>query len=1074
MLLCSAGLSLWGQAAGDTQLNPPSSKAAPKPKKNAQDKEAAPLTGGPAVLPNEAGIQPMKATTPIPVKGSTPTMDAWRGATIRAVEFKGVSAERLAPLPQLLPVQAGQPLDPEKIRNSLRRLYATGLYKTIAVEGYKTGNQVTIIFTGEIAYFLGRITVDGIKGDRLTSLLQRATRLNAGEPYTDAKAAQGTDRIRQTLETNGFFQSRIFTATTVDNEHQQVSLGYVVEQGKQARLGRVTVRGDSGMTAETFRKKGKLKNNSKITRNTVSNALGRLRKQYEKQNRLEANVRLESQEFEPPANHVNYNFQAERGPLVRILVEGVSLSKGKIKNLVPVYEEGAVDEDLLNEGNNRIRDYYQRQGYFDIKVTHTEHVIDPQHTVITFNVVPGPKHEVEAVTIAGNKYFSTDVIEPRLAVQPASLFIRHGIYSAALVDADVDTITALYEGNGFGNVKVTPEVTDTDDLPGSGKKLARLRVKYQIDEGVQQRIGKYTIVGAQKIPLASLTPLLNTQSGQPYSSLNITGDRDAVLTYYLSKGFSQAQVNVAQKPEAHNPNLIDVTMRVTEGDQIFISKVLTSGLHYTKPRTVDERILIHPGEPLNQSALLETQRKLYDLTLFNEVNAAVQNPAGDELRKNVLLQFTEARRWDIEYGAGFQAQTGNPSTNCNAITLVQLGINPNQNCNPNGNFGVSALVELDVSRINLGGTDRSISMKTLYGSLEQQATLIFTNPHIFNNPTLDLSLSGGYTNAQAVTTYAATILQSTLQLTQRPTKPTTLLYNYQFRRTKVNSATVQVSPELVPELTQAARVAGPGFTWVRDTRRPLALDAEGGTYNTVQEFLSDPKFSAQRAFDRLDATNNSYYAFGVKRWVLARSTRVAFIRTYGSPSEQLIPLPERLYGGGPQSLRGFAVNAAGPRDSITGFPIGGAGAFVNMTELRLPNPTLPYFGNSLGFVFFHDMGNVFTKGSDIWRSAIRIKQPHSYTCKDLSPTDQAATTTSNSIDQKGTCDFNDFSHAVGLGLRYHTPIGPVRVDFSYNLNPPIYPVILDYNNLGPNGQPGPAHVGQASHFNFFFSIGQAF
>jgi outer membrane translocation and assembly module TamA len=56
---------------------------------------------------------------------------------------------------------------------------------------------------------------------------------------------------------------------------------------------------------------------------------------------------------------------------------------------------------------------------------------------------------------------------------------------------------------------------------------------------------------------------------------------------------------------------------------------------------------------------------------------------------------------------------------------------------------------------------------------------------------------------------------------------------------------------------------------------------------------------------------------------------------------------------------------------------------------------------------------------------------------------------------------------VGAGVRYHTPVGPVRLDFSYNLNPPIYPIIIDYSG-------GPARVGQASHFNFFFSIGQAF
>src|SRR6202007_3230482 len=106
-------------------------------------------------------------------------------------------------------------------------------------------------------------------------------------------------------------------------------------------------------------------------------------------------------------------------------------------------------------------------------------------------------------------------------------------------------------------------------------------------------------------------------------------------------------VNLQQRSSPQDPNLIDVTMNVNEGDQFFVNRILISGLHFTRPATVEDRVLIHPGDPLNQTALLDTQRKLYDLTLFNQVNTAVQNPAGDELRKNVLLQFTEARGWDF-------------------------------------------------------------------------------------------------------------------------------------------------------------------------------------------------------------------------------------------------------------------------------------------------------------------------------------------------------------------------------------------------------------------------------------------
>jgi outer membrane protein assembly factor BamA len=134
--------------------------------------------------------------------------------------------------------------------------------------------------------------------------------------------------------------------------------------------------------------------------------------------------------------------------------------------------------------------------------------------------------------------------------------------------------------------------------------------------------------------------------------------------------------------------------------------------------------------------------------------------------------------------------------------------------------------------------------------------------------------------------------------------------------------------------------------------------------------------------------------------------------------------------------------------------VGGTAAFVNTFELRMPAPVLPYVGSSVNFVVFHDMGNVFQNASDLLPSFARISQPDRDTCKDVSG-------------QIGTCSFSYFSHALGLGVRYKTPVGPIRLDFSYNLNPPIYPVIYDFNN-------NPPHVGQANHFNFFFSIGESF
>jgi outer membrane protein assembly factor BamA len=130
-------------------------------------------------------------------------------------------------------------------------------------------------------------------------------------------------------------------------------------------------------------------------------------------------------------------------------------------------------------------------------------------------------------------------------------------------------------------------------------------------------------------------------------------------------------------------------------------------------------------------------------------------------------------------------------------------------------------------------------------------------------------------------------------------------------------------------------------------------------------------------------------------------------------------------------------------------------------------------------VLFEDMGNIFTNAGDAWASALRIRQPERDSCKILIPASQKVLNPvpggpSTSTGVQGQCSFNYFSHTPGVGLRYHTPVGPIRLDFSYNMNPPIYPVNIDYALAPKKPIYSNPHVGQADHFNFFFSLGQTF
>jgi outer membrane protein assembly complex protein YaeT len=1013
-------------------------------------------------------------------------LSKWEGRPVRQISFEGVSTERLAPLTGHLAQAEGVPLDRDALKKSLRQLFATGLFETIGVEGAPSGDGVDLVFRGTPRSFIGTVTVDGAKGGALNTQLDRASQLAPGARFTQAKLDQALEEMRTMLAQNGFHEPAITHTLTPHPEEQLVDIAFHVASGSQARVGAVAVTGDPGMGVDSFRHHAHLGAGSHVDIETADRALSGVLKVYQGEQRLEAELKLESQQYARENQTVNFKFSANRGPVVNLRVEGAKIGADRLKRLIPIFEEGSVDEDLLTEGNRRLRNYYQRLGYFDVKVEHERQSATAEQVTILYKVRLGLRRRVERVSVEGNRYFDAHTLQQLLSVHAADTLDRHGAYSQAIVSADINALQAVYQNNGFSAVKVTSETNAGENAaataapsgnapPARGSKITPLIVVYRIEEGQQQRVGLVRLEGSDHVDAAKLTPQMNTAAGQLLSPENLAGDRDALLTDYLSRGFDQVRVAVTQQVEKEDSSKVDVVFHITEGQQIFVRKVLLTGLHFTRPETVAKAITLHPGDPLDQTALQQTQRNLYDFALFSEIDTAIENPSGGETYKTVLLQASEARRWALTFGFGFEAQTGKPQNNC--ASASEGGVP----CNPNGKTGVSPRILADLTRNNLFGREESISLRGNYGLLEQKINLLFQNPHFEGNRSFGLTVSAGYANSLDVSTYVASKLEAGIRLTEHfdtpgahLSKANTLVYEFNFRRVKVEASSLQVFPREIAQASTAVRVAGPAITWIRDTR-DSPLDAHRGTYTSFQSFLTGQAFGAQTQFSRLDLSNSSYYQFDKGRFVLARNTRYGQERAFGKHEDEFIPLPERLYSGGATSLRGFGENSAGPRDPETGFPIGGAGALINSTELRLPPPTLPWLGNTVSFVLFHDMGNVFTKAGDAWASALRMRQPERDNCKTVAkttdPNSYIPSGPTTSTGQQGTCSFNYFSHTPGMGLRYHTPVGPIRVDFSYNLNPPIYPVNIDYSLSFPKSAP---HVGEANHFNFFFSLGQTF
>jgi outer membrane protein assembly complex protein YaeT len=761
------------------------------------------------------------------------------------------------------------------------------------------------------------------------------------------------------------------------------------------------------------------------------------------------------------------------------------LSRKVLKKNVPVYEESALDDDLLNEGRRNLLNYMEFQGYFEASVDLRKESDQPKNLLrVIYHIEAGRRHKVVRVNITGNQYLLDQALRPLIQTQEASLLLRNGRYSQALLKQDVSTLENAYRREGFSQVKVESDVED--DYKGAKNQVG---VTFHVNEGPQLRVGSFQILGNDTKFSGDFSPLdyLNTGPGQPYSESRIADDRDIILNYYFDHGFPNASLDATAKPMPDNR--MDVTFSIHEGARIFVNQVITAGREFTRPYVVEHEVQVAPSDPLSQSDILSSQQKLYDLGIFSQVDTAVQNPEGVEPRKNVLLELQEAKRYTFNYGIGFEFQTG------------QTG-----GQNPLGENGVSPLASFDVTRLNFRGRNHTITFESRVGRLQQRGLISYAAPRWFNNPALKLTFTGFFDHTLNVTTFTSQRLEGSVlaeQILSRKSDETpvsVLNYRFNYRLVKATHISNTISPGQIPLLSQPTRVGGPGISFSRD-RRDDPLETTRGNYTTMDAGILAHYFGSEADFSRVLVQNSTYHPFGKPRraskgLVFARSTRIGAENPFSNtviiqPGEvtkvdnsmpggcttippstrciKLIPLPERFFMGGGNSHRGYGLNQAGPRDPVTGFPLGGSALFLNNFEVRFPPPTLPFVQENMSFAIFHDMGNVFTDGTHMLRSLTKWHQ-------DKSACGNQAINTPPVIGQGATlCNYDYISHAIGVGVRYKTPVGPVRFDFGYNLNPTVFPNflpikdqnsnIIGYNFAGPK---------QASPFNVYFSIGQTF
>ena len=424
--------------------------------------------------------------------------------------------------------------------------------------------------------------------------------------------------------------------------------------------------------------------------------------------------------------------------------------------------------------------------------------------------------------------------------------------------------------------------------------------------------------------------------------------------------------------------------------------------------------------------MLESQRRLYDLGVFNQVQIAHQDPETGGTKRTVLVSVEEARRWTLGYGFGVDEQR---------LETAQVV----------GQYKASPRFSVEVTRLDVGGRPQTFSLRGRYSNLEKGGALSYLIPRFLNRKNLDFRVTTLAEQTRDVLTFTAKREEADI-IFQRHSSPSTyILGRYGFRLVQIVGKP-RVQPEAIPLFSQPVRVATVGATYVNDHRDNPA-DATRGSYSLADLGVSTSVLGSESNFVRFSGQNSTYYRLR-PHLIFARNTRAGVETTFGglrnvtltdaSGQRQVIrtreiPLPERFFMGGSESHRGFTLNGAGPRDPVTGFPVGGKILFLNSFELRFPLEE-----NKYGFVLFHDAGNVY---SSLRR--MRLLK----------------------VSQKSPTDFDYTVHAIGLGLRYNTPVGPLRFDVGYSLNPPRFQ---------DQPTPGVVEVRRLSKFQFFLSVGQSF
>jgi outer membrane protein insertion porin family len=929
-------------------------------------------------------------------------LPSYEGQNVVSVEIAGRPDLDQEQLRSLLVQHEGQPFSRQKVDQSISALKASGKVKEVVLEVRPQANGIRVLLICQPAMYYGLFDFPGAAGRFPYSRLLQVSDYPPRGAYSAVDIENAQKSLVNFFQQNGYFEAQVKPKIQTDTTHGLVSVNFRVNLNRHAKFGKVILNGappeeeprlQRTLKSWTARVRGSaIRNGKSYSLRNIQNATQYLEAQLIDHDYLGSRVQMAGAEYDPSTHRADIRFDVTPGERAHVVVEGVHLRARTRRKLLPIYQIAGLDPELIQESRENLISNFQAKGYFDIAVQ-SDVQPAPNGQTILFRIIKGTRHKVTEVAIVGNQKLPGDQLRSHVKVQKGRFF-SHGAFSARLLKTSIDNLERVYQAEGFSSAKVTSEVK---------KNGGDISVQFRVDEGPQDIVEALHVVGNNTVPVSSLAPQgLKVSEGEPYSTKKVDEDRNQIGAQYLRMGYLNANFRATARPVAKNPHRLEVTYTISEGPKVILGSVTTLGAKVTRQSLIDRTVQLKSETPLREDDLMGAEGRLYSLGIFDWAEIDPRRQITTQTDEDVLVKLHEARQNEIKYGFGFEVVNRGGNVPGGTIALPGLppvGVPSNFETSEKTFWGPRGTFQY--SRLNFRGLGETLTLAALGARLVQRGSASYIDPHFLGTSwTSNLTLSGERNSENPIYTSRQGDFGFQLERPLNTSGTKTLTVRYDYRQTALTDL---LFPQLVDPEDRHVRLSTLSGTFAKDTR-DQALDAHKGMYQTVELGINPIALGSSVNFARLRAQQAYYKEIG-KGIVWANSLRIGAEQEFAGSR---VPLSELFFSGGGSTLRGFPLNGAGPQRSVTvcgnpsdastcaqiTVPTGGRELVILNSEFRIPLP----LKKGLGIVAFYDGGNVFQ--------------------------------------HVGFNDFgSNYTNTLGIGLRYATPIGPVRLDLGHNFNP---------------------------------------